>query len=139
MVGLTRKEYNIIAKHRDIEEPQKKSTQELLNILSRYDNKRKVKSNRRILLKIKLEKIAKTHNISKNELNKDENMQKQSIDELREIARLRRIKNREKLTKEDLIISLLKSKSSALQNNFMKHFNNNNNNNDTDDQKIRGK
>ena len=68
-------------------------------------------------------------------------MQKQSIDELREIARLRRIKNREKLTKEDLIISLLKSKSSALQNNFMKHFNNNNNNNnnDTDDQKIRGK
>ena len=56
---------------------------------------------------------------------------------------MRRIKNREKLTKEDLIISLLKSKSSALQNNFMKHFdnsnNNNNNNNDTDDQKIRGK
>ena len=142
MVGLTRKEYNIIAKNRGIEEPQKKSTQELLNALSRYDNKRKVKSNRRILLKIKLEKIAKTQNISKNELNKDENMQKQSIDELREIARLRRIKNREKLTKEDLIISLLKSKSSALQNNFMKHFNNNNNNNnnnDTDDQKIRGK
>ena len=67
-------------------------------------------------------------------------MQKNSIDELREIARLRRIKNREKLTKEDLIISLLKSKSSALQNNFMKHFNNNNNtNDDTDDQKIRGK
>ena len=67
-------------------------------------------------------------------------MQKNSIDELREIARLRRIKNREKLTKEDLIISLLKEKSSALQNNFMKHFNNNNNtNDDTDDQKIRGK
>ena len=75
-MGLTRKEYNIIAKHRGIEEPQKKSTQELLNILSRYDNKRKVKSNRRILLKIKLEKIAKTQNISKDELNKDENMQK---------------------------------------------------------------
>ena len=106
---LTRKEYNIIVKNRGIEEPQKKSTQELLNnTLSRYDNKRKVKSNRRILPKIKLEKIAKTQNISKNELNKDENMQKNSIDELREIARLRRIKNREKLTKEDLIISLLK-------------------------------
>ena len=137
---LTRKEYNIVVKNRGIEEPQKKSTQELLNALSRYDNKGKVKSNCRILLKIKLEKIAKTQNISKNELNKDENMQKKSIDELREIARLRRIKNREKLMKEDLIISLLKSKSSALQNNFMKHFNNNNNtNDDTDDQKIRGK
>ena len=32
-----------------------------------------------------------------------------------------------KLTKEDLIISLLKSESSALENNFMKHFNNNTN------------
>ena len=137
---LTRKEYNIIVKNRGIEEPQKKSTQELLNnTLSRYDNKRKVKSNRRILQKIKLEKIAKTQNISKNELNKDENMQKKSIDELREIARLRRIKNREKLTKEDLIISLLKSESSALENNFMKHFNNNNTNDDTYDDKIRGK
>ena len=54
---------------------------------------------------------------------------------------MRRIKNREKLTKEDLIISLLKSESSALENNFMKHFNNNNNNTDDDtyDDKIRGK
>ena len=52
---------------------------------------------------------------------------------------MRRIKNREKLTKEDLIISLLKSESSALENNFMKHFNNNNTNDDTYDDKIRGK
>ena len=43
-----------------------------------------------------------------------------------------------KLTKEDLIISLLKSESSALENNFMKHFNNNTND-DTFDDKIRGK
>ena len=62
------------------------------------------------------------------------------MDELREIARLRRIKSREKLTKEDLIINLLKSGSSALENNFMKLFNNNNNtNDDTYDDKIRGK
>ena len=56
---------------------------------------------------------------------------------------MRRIKNREKSTKEDLIISHLKSKSRALENNFIKHFNNNNNNNnnnnDTYDDKIRGK
>ena len=32
------------------------STEELLNTLSRYDSKRKVKSNRRKLLKMKLEK-----------------------------------------------------------------------------------
>ena len=70
MVELNRKEYNIIAKNRDIIEPQKISTQELLNTLSRYDSRRKVKSNRRKLLEIKLEKIAKIQNISKNELNK---------------------------------------------------------------------
>ena len=114
------------------------STQELLNTLSRYDNRRKVKSNCKKLSKIKLEKFAKIRNISKNELNKAKNLQKKSIDELREIARLRKIKNREKLTKEDLIIRLLKSESSNLENNFMKHFNNNTND-DTYDDKIRSK
>ena len=57
------------------------------------------------------------------------------------------MKNSDKLTKEDIIISLLKSESSVLEYNFMKHFNNNENNNnndntddnDTYDDKIRGK
>ena len=76
-------------------------------------------------------------------------LQRKSIDELKQIGRLRRIKNSEKLTKEDLIISLLKSESSALEHNFKKHLNNNNNNNnnnntddddnDSYDDKIRGK
>ena len=96
---LTRKEYNLIAKKRGIQEPQNMSTEELLNTLSRYDSKRKVKSNRRKLLKIKLEKIAKIQNISKNELSKAEKLQNKSIDELRGIARLRKIKNSDNLTK----------------------------------------
>ena len=100
MVEITRKEYNIIAKKRGIIEPKKMSTQELLNALSRYDSRRKVKSNRRNLLEIKLGKIAKIQNTSKNELNKVKNLQKKSIDELRGIARLRRIKNSDNLTKE---------------------------------------
>ena len=54
------------------------------------------------------------------------------------MARPRRIKNWEKLTTEDLIISFLKSEISALENNFMKHFNMNTND-DTYDDKIRGK
>ena len=58
------------------------------------------------------------------------------------------MKNSGKLTKEDIIISLLKSESSVLEYNFMKHINNNENNNnnndntdenDTYDDKIRGK
>ena len=82
------------------------STEELLNILSRYDSKRKVKSNRRKLFKMKLEKIAKIQNISKNNLSRAEKLQNKSIDELRGTARLRRLKNYDNLTKEDLIFSL---------------------------------
>ena len=114
------------------------STEELLNTLSRYDSRRKVKNNHKKLSEIKLEKIAKIQNISKNELNKAEKLQKKSIDELKAIARLRRIKNIEKLTKEDLVLTLLKSESSALENNYMKYFNTDDAD-DTYDDKIRGK
>ena len=44
--------------------------------------------------------------ISKNELNKAEKLQRILIDELKMIARLRRIRNSEKLTKEVLIRTL---------------------------------
>ena len=133
MVELNRKEYNIIAKNRGIIEPQKMSTLELLNTLSRYDGRRKVKSNRRKLLEIKLEKIAKIQNISKNKLNKVKRSTKK-IDELTGIARLRRIKDSDNLITEDLIISFLKSESSPAERNYMKHFDNN-----TNDDKITGK
>ena len=84
------------------------STQELTNTLSRYDSRRKVKNNRKKFLKLVLEKIAKIKNISENELNQAKMLQRKSIDELKENGRLKRIKNIEKLTKEDLIITLLK-------------------------------
>ena len=111
-------------KNRGIKEPQKMSTEELLDTLSRYDSKCKVKSNRRKLLKIKLEKIAKKQNISKNELRKAEKLQDKSIAELQEIAKLRGIKNYDNLTKEDLIFSLLISESNPIERNYMKYFNN---------------
>ena len=91
MVELTRKEYNLIEKNRGIIEPQKMSIQELIDTLSKCGSRRKVKSNRRKLVKIKLEKIAKIQNISKNEFNKAGKLQNKSIDELRGIARFRRI------------------------------------------------
>ena len=127
IIEFTRKEYDLIARNRGITEPQKVSTEELLNTLSRYDSKRKVKSNRRKLLKIKLEKIAKKQNISKNELRKAEKLQDKSIDELQEIAKLRGIKNYDNLTKEDLIFSLLKSESNPAERNYMEYFNNSTN------------
>ena len=132
MVEFTRKEYIII-------EPQNMTTQELINTLTRYDSRRKVKKIRRELLKLGLEKIAKIQNISKSELNQAKKLERKSIDELKEIARLRRIKSTEKLTKKDLVISLLKSESSIAERNFKKLFNNNNPDDDTYDDKIRGK
>ena len=107
MLEITKKEYNIIAKNRGAIEPQKMTTEELLNTLRRYDSRRKVKSTHRKLLRIGLEKIAKIQNISKNELNQGEKLQRKSGDELKGIARLKRIKNIEKLTRKDLIIILL--------------------------------
>ena len=113
------------------------STEELLNTLSRYDSKRKGKSSCRKLLKIKLEKIAKIQNISKNELRKAEMLQNKSIDELRGIAILRRIKNSDNLRKEDLIISLLKSESNPAERNYMKYFNNSTNDDTYNDKKVK--
>ena len=48
------------------------------------------------------------------------------------------LKNSDNLTKEDLIISLLKSESSPVECNYIKYFNNSSND-DTYDDKIKGK
>ena len=137
-IELTREEYNLITKKRVIQESQNMSTKEFLNTLRTYDSRRKVKNNRKKLLKIQLEKVAKIQNISKNDLSKTEKLQNKWIDQLWGIARLRRIKNYDNLTKEDLIISLLKLESNPLERNYMRYFNNSASDN-TNDDKIKGK
>ena len=52
----------------------------------------------------------------------EENLKRKSIDQLKEIAKLRRIKDRDKLKKEGLITSILISESSNAGRNYMKHF-----------------
>ena len=69
-----------------------------------------------------LKKIAKMQNLSQNEFNQIMFMHGLSRDELEQIAKIRRIKNYEDTKKEDLIISLLKSKESVVE-----LFNDNNN------------
>ena len=78
MVELTREEYNIIAKCRGIEKPQNMSTKKLISTLNRYDSNCKGEK----LLKIGLGKVAKIPNISENEVNQAEKLQRKSIDEL---------------------------------------------------------
>ena len=60
-------------------------------------------------------------NLSQNEFNQIAEICGLSLDELKQIAKIRRIKNYEYMKKEDLIISLLKSKQSVAElfnNNF---------------------
>ena len=70
-------------------------------------------------------------NLSQNEFNQIGEKRGQSRHELEWIAKIRRIKNYEEMTKEELIISLLKSKQSIAE-----LFNNNNINNNLYDNKI---
>ena len=63
---------------------------------------------------------SKTAKVAYNE----EILKRKSIDELKEIAKLRRIKNSGIFKKEGLIISLLKSEISNAERNHLKYFNN---------------
>ena len=127
IIEFTRKEFDIIARSRGIKEPQNMSTEELLNALSRYDSKRKVKTNDKKLLKMKLEKISKKQNIPNNDLRKATKLQNMSLDDLKKIAKLQRIKNYDTLAKEDLIYTLLRSESDLVESNYEKYITNNTN------------
>ena len=52
-----------------------------------------------------------------NEATQAEKLRRKSIDELKEIVRLSRIRNGNKLTTEDLIVSILKSQRSNVERN----------------------
>ena len=102
----------------------KKNINLLQNILAQ------VKKRKRLFEK-GLKKIAKMQNLSQNELNQIAEMSGQSRDELEQIAKIRRIKNYEEMSKEELIISLLKSKQS-----IAKLFNNLNGDKISDTRRI---
>ena len=57
---------------------------------------------------------------TENEVYNEEKLKKKSVDELKEIAKLRGIKSRGKLKKVSLITRILKSESSNVERNYMK-------------------
>ena len=67
---------------------------------------------RKSLFEKGLNKIAKMQNLSRNHFNQITVMRCLSRDELEQIAKIRRIQKYEDMTKEELIISHLKSKQS---------------------------
>ena len=67
-----------------------------------------------------LEQISKMQNLTENKQDQITKMHNQSQNELEQIAKIGRIKNYGRMSKEELIIALLKSKRS-----IAKDFNNN--------------
>ena len=94
------------AKRKGILGHQNKSNKELLRII--YKLKRITEN----LSKNELNKITKMQNLSLNKLKKIERMNNLSLNELNQIAATRHIKNYKDMSREDLLIALLKSNPS---------------------------
>ena len=74
-----------------------------------------------------LKNIGKRQNITKNDLNKPMLLQNKSLSDLQKLAKLRRIKNIDNLSKEDLIYTLFRTKENIFENNYTKYTNNDTN------------
>ena len=101
MVNLTT--YELIAEKRGIKYYKNISREKLLNILNESEH------NFNTLSEKGLKRIAEMQNISQNDIDQITKMQNQLRDELEKIAKMRRIKNYENMSKEGLLIALLKS------------------------------
>ena len=106
MVNLTTYELMLIAGKGGIKNYKDMSREKLLNALDESER------NFNTLSEKGLEQIEKMQNLPQNELKQVIKMQNQSRDELEQIAKMRRIKNYEDMSKEGLLIALLKSEQS---------------------------
>ena len=93
-------------KNRGISNYQNMSRKKLLSILDKLERITKNSS------KKGLNKIVKMQNLSLNELEQIERMNNLLLNKLKQIAKIRHIKNYEDMSKEDLLIALLKSNKS---------------------------
>ena len=96
----------LIAQNRGIKNYNNMPKEELLSALDETER------NLNTLSEKVLKQIAKMQNLSHNELNQIIKLYDQSRHELAHAAKMRRIKKRKRMSKEELIISLLKSKCS---------------------------
>ena len=66
--------------------------------------------------------------VTKNDLREVTRLNNKSLDDLQKVAKLRRIKNIDDMSKEDLIYTLLRPEKNILEDNYMKYINNNTDN-----------
>ena len=106
MVRITKNKLRLTAKNKGIKDYQNMSNKKLLRTL--YKLKRITEN----LSKNGLNKILKIENLSLNELKQIDKMNNLSLNELKQLAKIRHIKNYKDMSKEDLLIALLKSNQS---------------------------
>ena len=109
MVNLTTHELRLVAKNRGIKNYKNMLREELLSGFDELDGNFKTLSEKG------LDRIAKMQNFSHNDLDQIIKIHDQSRDELERIAKMRRIKNYQGISQEELIIALLKSKRSIAE------------------------
>ena len=107
---ITKKDLIIKAKNIGIKDPSKLSTKILLDTLNRYEKKQVSYNIHRRYNRLGLKNIGKRHNITKSDLNNAIQLHNKSLSDLQKFAKLRRIKNSDNLSKEDIIYTLLRTK-----------------------------
>ena len=108
-VNLTTYELRLIAGKRGIKNYQNMSREKLLSTLNKSErNLKNISQNG-------FERIAEMQNLSQNELEQITRMKNLPQNELEKIAKLRRTKNNEKMSREGLLIALLKSEQSPAE------------------------
>ena len=117
MLNLTTCKLKLITGKRDIKNYQNMSREKLLSTLNESEHIFKDLSQNG------LKRIAKMQNLSQNELKQITKMQNLSQNELEQIAKMRRIKNYKNMSREELLIALLKSKQSYAELRWSKHNN----------------
>ena len=109
MVKLTTHELRLIAGKRGMKNCQNMSKEKLLSTLDKSEH---IIEN---LSKNGLERIAGMQNLSLNELEQITEMDNLSLNKLKQIVKNRRIENYKDMSKEELLIALLKSKQSIAE------------------------
>ena len=109
MIKLTTYELRLIARNRGIHNHLNMSREELLSAIDKYDC---ITEN---LSENGHNKIIEMQNLSLNGLEQIERMNNLAINELKKIAITRHIKNYNDMSKENLLIALLKSNKSHIE------------------------
>ena len=128
-VKNTREKLNVTAKHLGIKKPSNMSVTDLLDTMYRYRVKRTSHRLCRKFERLDLKKYVTKQNVTKSDLRDATRLiNNKSLGDLQKLAKIRRIKNIDHMSKEDLIYTLLRSEKNISEDNYMKYINSNTDN-----------